>query len=146
MNTNIFEMYPSKKEGVPYEQYLEFGGIINKKDFTSALTRAGNTSSIDNIIKTHGEVIARIANIQLQNTEETTDPRIVLYAILRNDVREEGVEYHHDNMGDQRLFAEALRMLGDTDSLNKMIEAYPNISFGDIPKKEAAEEETRKAA
>ena len=30
-------------------------------------------------------------------------------------------------MSDQKLFAEALRMLGDADSLKKLIEAHPNI-------------------
>ena len=59
------------------------------------------------------------------------DSKIILYGILRGDVRPEGVEYHHDEMSDQRLFAEALRMLGDAESLDKMIEAYPNISLGD---------------
>jgi hypothetical protein len=138
--TNIFELYPSKRKGVSYAEYQEQGGIINGEDFISALSRTEKTKTIDKMLKTHAEVIARVANIELQSTEEMTDPRIVLYAILRNDVREEEVEYHHDNMSDQRLFAEALRMLGDTESLNKMIEAYPNISFGDIPKKKQEEE------
>ena len=29
----------------------------------------------------------------------------------------------------QRIFGEVLRMLGDADSLDKLIKTYPNISF-----------------
>jgi len=150
MNSNIIEMNPNKEEGGgAYNQYRELGGIINEQDYKSALTRAENAPTFDKTLKIQAEVIARFAKIELQNTEDVIDPRIILYGILRNDVRPEGVEHHHDEMSDQRLFVEALRMLGDTESLNKMIEAYPNISFGSHQKEEKEEinkEESRKVA
>jgi hypothetical protein len=70
----------------------------------------------------------------LRNTENTIDQRTILYATLRSDVAPKEVEHHHSQMSDQRLFAEVLRMLGDVESLDKMIEAYPNISLGDYGK------------
>ena len=39
------------------------------------------------------------------------------------------VEHHHDLMYDQQILVEALRMLGDAKSVDKMIATYPNISF-----------------
>ncbi|MEK6817382.1 MAG: hypothetical protein AABX80_01145 [Nanoarchaeota archaeon] len=48
---------------------------------------------------------------------------------MRADIRPEKVRHHHSQMCDQRLFAEALRMLGNVDALNKLIRAHPHISF-----------------
>lgn len=116
-----------------YQRYLELGGIINENDFESALDRIG--SALDrkepsvraSISKAIG--IAEYAGIELRNPEGDFDPRVVLYVILRNDVRPEGVRYHHSQMSDQRIFGEVLRMLGDAASLDKLIKAFPNISF-----------------
>ena len=75
------------------------------------------------------EFIAEYSGIKLHNTKNDPDPRTILYIILRIDAKPTEVEYHHSQMGDQRLFAEVLRMLEDADSLQKLIEAHPNISF-----------------
>ena len=128
---------------------MESGGIINEKDYESALTRAKNTTTLDKTLIKQAEGIAKFAGIELNNTEDVIDQRIILYGILRRDVRPEGVKRHHDEMGDEHIFAEALRMFGDVDSLKKLIEAYkkvnPNMSFK-YPEEEVHEEEEKRAA
>lgn len=134
-----------------HRRYLELGGIINENDFESALDRMGPErdhegsqrasvsygvgSALDrkepsvraSISQAIG--IAEYAGIELSGPEDGFDPRVVLYVILRSDVRPEGVKYHHSQMSDQRIFGEVLRMLEDAASLDKLIRAYPNISF-----------------
>jgi hypothetical protein len=118
-----------------YQHYLELGGVINEKDYQSALDRMHNARVLDrknpqissSILQVMG--IARHAEIKLNDLEDASDPRIVLYVILRNDIKPEDVEYHHSQMSDQRIFGEVLRTLGDADSLDKLIKTYPNISF-----------------
>ena len=112
-----------------YRQYRELGGIINEQDYDSALLRAGNTTTLDKTRAAQAENIARFAGIELHNTKDHLDPITVLYGILRADIRPEKVRHHHSQMSDQRLFAEALRMLGNIDALNKLIWAHPHISF-----------------
>lgn len=117
------------KENNCYQQYQKLGGIINEKDYDSILAKAEDTTALNIPLIKQSEGIAEFAGIELHNTKDTIDPRTILYGILRTDTKPKEVQYHHSQMCDQRLFAEALRMLGDTDSLRKVIEAYPNISF-----------------
>lgn len=111
-----------------YQRYVELGGIINEKDYQSALTRSKHTTILNKTSIVQAEVIANRSGIVLHNSKDSLDPRTILYGILRSDTAPEP-KYHHSQMSDQRLFAETLRMLGDADSLEKLIEAYPNISF-----------------
>lgn len=133
MSKHLFERGPigpdNTKDKKSYHQYWELGGIINEKDYKNALARAKNTTTIDKIQIKQAKGIAKFAGIELHNTENAIDPRIILYGILRSDVAPMEVTSHHSQMSDQCLFVEALRMLGDVESLNKMIRAYPNISF-----------------
>src|SRR3989344_5550146 len=97
-------------EGKSYQRYLELGGIINEQD---------NNDVPD---KNHiGQVrmMADVAGIGLLMRTET-DPRVILYSILRSDIRPKDVEHHHSQMSDWRLFAEVLRMLEDMDAFNKL--------------------------
>lgn len=118
-----------------YQRYLELGGIINEKDYQNTIDRMNKTHTFnrtDPRVRNkiwQAEGMARYARIELNNSEDDLDPKIVLYVILRSDVRPEGVEYHHSQMSDQCIFGEVLRMLGDADSLDKLVRAYPNISF-----------------
>lgn len=124
----------TKKEGAgdapenTYERYKSLGGIINEKDYQSALDRAKHTTTFDLTLITQTETVARAGGILLHNAENSLDPRTILYGILRRDTNPEA-KYHHSSMSDQRLFAEVLRMLGDTDSLQKLIQAHSHISF-----------------
>ncbi len=117
------------KEDNPYGRYLESGGIINEKDYESALVRTKNATAPTIMLIRQAERIAEFAGIKLYHAENSLDQRTILYGILRADTGPEGLEHHHDQMSDQRLFAEALRMLGDADSLDKLINAYPHSSF-----------------
>lgn len=128
-----------------YHRYWELGGIINEKDYESALTRAENTTALNKTQIMQAEGIAKFAGIELHNTKDTVDQRIILYGILRSDDKPKEVKDHHSQMSDQRIFAESLRMLGDIDSLNKLIKAYPNISFK-YHEEEEGEKEYKKAA
>ncbi len=123
------ESFSSQDEN-SYQHYTEIGGIINEKDYQRVLTRSKHTTTLNKFSIAQAEGIARISGIVLHNSKDSLDPRTIVYGILRSDTKsKEEAEYHHSDMSDQRLFAEALRMLGDTDSLEKLIVAHPNISF-----------------
>lgn len=112
-----------------YAIYRALGGIINEEDCKSALERAAKASpDTFKAAKEQAIVIAKIAGIELDG--RSADKRVILYGILRNDVADNAeTTHHHSQMGDQRLFAEALRMLGDAGSLKKLIAAFPNIDL-----------------
>ena len=110
-----------------YQRYRELGGIIYEKNYQRALDRARHTVTLDNEkLVGQAEFIAGKSGFTLHNSRGALDQRTILYGILRTDANP-GVKYHHSQMGDQQLFAEALKMLEDEGSLKKLIEAHPNI-------------------
>jgi len=111
-----------------YDKYRELGGIINKADYESALNREPESDHKNRQYMKAAENIAEFAGIPLKSTEDDADPRIKRFAILRSYQKPGGTN-HHGQMNDQRLFAEALRIQGDNDALEKLIKAYPNINF-----------------
>ena len=118
-----------------YQRYSELGGIINEEDYKNAVDRMENTHTLDmndpgvkaSVAQVKG--MARRAEINMDDSGSEIDPKIILYAKLRLDAKPADVKYHHSQMGDQQIFGEVLRMLGDAESLDKLIKAYPNISF-----------------
>lgn len=118
-----------------YQRYLELGGIINENDCQSALDRMNSAHALDRkdpqVIDSIRQVVdmARYVKIKLNDSEDVLDPMVVLYVILRLDTKPKDVKYHHSQMSDQRIFGEVLRMVGDADSFDKLVKAYPNISF-----------------
>ena len=107
-------------EKYTYQQYVHLGGIINEKDYNSALSRL-QIAEEENEIQNESQIkqaenMAKSAGIELSDQD---DPRVKLYSILRSDTKPEKQEYHHQNMGDRRLFSEALRMLQDTMAFDK---------------------------
>jgi len=120
---------------ISYRCYMKLGGIINEADYQSAIDRMRGACALDRrepqIINSimQVKVMARYSGIALSDSEDASDPRIALYVILRGDIRPTGVKYHHDQMCDQRIFGEVLRMLGDTDSFEKLVKTHPHISF-----------------
>ncbi len=135
MSREIFEKETADIVENNYQRYLGLGGIINENDYQSALDRMNSVHTLDRkdpqVIDSIRQVVdmARYAKIILSDLKDVLDPRVVLYVILRLDTKPEDVEYHHSQMSDQRIFGEVLRMLGDASSLDKLIKAYPNISF-----------------
>ncbi len=115
-------------EQISYEEYKKIGGILNRKDYERALFRAKELKTVNKAHIAQVENTARFAGIELKYPEGGYDPRIALYAVLRADENPEPKsEDHHSELSDQRLFAEVLRMLGDTESLRKLIYTHPNI-------------------
>jgi hypothetical protein len=112
------------KSNYGYEEYKALGGIINEVDYARAIKKAEETASADEMSFQQARVLARSAEIEIL---ENNDPRVVLYSILRNDQNISGAEYHHSQMSDQKLFAEALRISGDEESLGKFTDALPHI-------------------
>lgn len=128
-DTRTDQKKDAPRENDLYAEYQKIGGIINMKDYESAYRRSIETITVSDAYRNQAEAIAKFAGIELQNTKGAVDPRVKLYAVLRGDEKPEGVKEHHAQMSDQRLFAEVLRMLGDTDALEKLTSAYPNIAF-----------------
>ena len=121
-------MHEAPREHEEYQRYQELGGIINEKDYESALLRSKNAVAPSRSVVRQAKFIAETAGIALAS-ETSADKRVILYGILRTDSKPTDIKYHHSQMSDQRLFAEALRMVGDADSLHKLLAAFPNISF-----------------
>ena len=128
MKDESFEMRPDiqRQTGEAYSKYQELGGIINEEDCKNAWARAEKATAFIKSLIGQAKEIARYAGIILDNSDGV-DPKVKLYAVLRADNKPEDVKHHHSQMSDQRLFAEALRMLGDTDALNKLVDAYHKV-------------------
>ncbi|KKT41116.1 hypothetical protein A2W54_03755 [Candidatus Giovannonibacteria bacterium RIFCSPHIGHO2_02_43_13] len=118
----------TEKNADTYDKYRELGGIINRADYEDALHKEMAASKESGEFVIEAGAIARHAGIELENEKGTVDPRAKLFAVLRS-YQKPGGNNHHGQMGDQHLFAEALRMLGDSDALEKLIKAYPNMDF-----------------
>ena len=121
------EKTADQQEKISYARYKELSGIINEMDFLNARRRTRETITGSNKDLTEIETIAKVAGIELHNTKKAVDDRVKLYSVLRGDDKPKDVENHHAQMGDVRLFAEVLRMEGDTDSLDKLIDAYHKV-------------------
>lgn len=118
-------MHEAIQENNPYQRYKEIGGIINEKEYESSLARSRDTTiTPEKTLMKEAELIAEFAGIELHNTKDVIDQRTILYGILRADTKPEETKHHHSQMSDQRLFAEVLRMLGDTNALRKLIGIY----------------------
>lgn len=113
---------------IGYRRYQELGGSISKHDYHDVLAKAGQTTSLGERLVAQAELVARVAKVPLDNSEGHLDEITILYGVLRTDLNP-GTRYFQSQMCDQRLFAEVLKMLGHSDWLEKVINAYPNICF-----------------
>ncbi|KKU53091.1 MAG: hypothetical protein UX74_C0005G0025 [Parcubacteria group bacterium GW2011_GWA2_47_10b] len=112
---------PENAERNGYELYRGAGGIIDdENDYNSALEHAKNMKMINKHMIEQAGLISQISDIVLSPLQEA------LYSVLREDTNL-AKKYHYNQKGDQFLFAEVLRMLGDTESLKKVMDAHPNI-------------------
>ena len=107
-----------------YKEYKALGGILDEMEYQDVLGRIDSSRNIPPYSPTslQAEVMAKFAGITL--SPET----VALYGVLRNDVKPDpDTEEHYSTLNDQKLFAEALRMVGDKDSLATFIEKHPHI-------------------
>ncbi|MDO8664259.1 MAG: hypothetical protein Q7K44_01780 [Candidatus Liptonbacteria bacterium] len=117
-------MHENTEEKTPYQKYRESGGILNETDYMDGIKTATSLREPEMVlnrqVQLQAKEMAKFANLNLDDN----DKAIVLYGILRTDTNPDKKEYHHSQMSDQSLFMEALRMSEDTDSADKLIEAY----------------------
>ncbi|PIR83727.1 hypothetical protein COU18_03575 [Candidatus Kaiserbacteria bacterium CG10_big_fil_rev_8_21_14_0_10_51_14] len=134
---------PGEEAG--YQKYCDVDGKIDKKTYVHALREAETETSPDlskvrepgpdHVKQTRIEQVLGIVNetnrvqekkgekgivLHVHDIQGKLDLRIRLYLVLQDA---------EHTVSDQYLFAEALRMAGDKESLDKLIAAYPNISF-----------------
>lgn len=115
-------------ENSTYAVYCRLGGIINEKDYTIIFERAILTQPNESTsAKNQAMMIIKRADLNLDT--EYTEKLVTLYSVLRNDTCPDEAKHHHCQMSDQRLLAEALRMMEDANSLQKLVVAFPNIDF-----------------
>ena len=110
-----------------YEEYHKLGGIINEGVYRSAMERAGDPATLpDETLVIQAKNIARVSGMHF--TKDELREVIALYGVLRNDL-DPGAEFHHGQMSDERLVAEALRMLNHPGQLKKLMGTYPHQSM-----------------
>jgi len=109
-----------------YERYLERGGILNEVDYQRVMEKTRQAVQLRQSLILQAEQIAKCSGVVLNNFPQQPDEVTILYGVLRTDEKP-GAENHHGQMSDQRLFAEALKMLDRLGLLVKVMETYPNI-------------------
>ena len=113
----INNMPSIEQEKDRYELYLKLGGVSKRKNYRSALHEAETITPSESSMM-QAENMAQRAKIELQ--KDGIGHVVRLYAALRGNER-------YAQESDQKVFAEALRMLGDSDSLKKLTEANIEI-------------------
>ena len=110
-----------------YEEYKNLGGILSPKEYEDVLKLAkeGKEAPSNSLSSEAATSMARVAGIAL--SPET----ITLYEILSEERSELAKE--REEMSDQKLLAEALRIVGNKSSLDKFIEKNP-VVFGQAEK------------
>ena len=107
--------------GTSYDDYLRLGGIINERDYISALERAERVREVGPYqaaqVRQMGEVVGTPFDEQV----------VRLYGVLRTDQKPPGVQHHHSQMTDQGLLWQVLEMLNRQYEIVGMFMAYPNI-------------------
>jgi len=121
------ETHPNE-ESVPvvrgYENYKASGGILSQAEYQSVLERAADSKNVPSV-STEAQ-----ATHMAQASEIVLSPETVtIYGILRHDEKPSpDTKGHYSALSDQKLLAEALRLVGDERPLTTFIEKYPHIS------------------
>lgn len=121
--------FPRKAEvGTPeetertYEAYRTSGGILNQEQYKEVLMRVAEGAE-----DTRSHHIADQASSMAKASGITLSPEIVaIYGVLRHGNPGEKREDYRE-LSDQHLLAEALRIVGDTSSLNVFVGIHPHI-------------------
>ena len=116
-----------------YAGYAALDGRIDEVNYTRVMKKVRENESIgavDGFAIDQTKITADISGISLDaiRNETGVDPRTI-YGILRRDIRPPGTEYHHDQMSDQQLLVEALRMLEQESAVSAVIKRHPHIQF-----------------
>lgn len=131
-----------------YARYKSLGGVIDKGACQDIWTEAAGITYVDKALSLQADHYALESGVPLWKADpfdkvkvvwksgiwvtlysaDQVDDATVLYGVLRSGINPEP-EFHHSQMCDQRLFAEALRMLGRRPEIKRVIAAYPNIHF-----------------
>jgi hypothetical protein len=113
-----------------YDKYQKLGGIFERSVFDELLVRAKKDASKSELYTSHIKMIVWTSGIELDCSHDSDDERIVLYTLLRIDSYEDLEAQNNPSCwSDQRVFAEVLLMVADVDSLEKLKQAHPHISF-----------------
>jgi hypothetical protein len=116
-----FRRKESPEEG-NYEQYKALGGTLSQEEYQDVLKRAEEGRNIYSRWSKDANSMARAAEITL--SPET----VTLYGILR-DEKPDPAKEHYSELNDQKLLAEALRIVGDESSLGMFIKKFTPTVF-----------------
>ena len=117
-----------------YKKYLESSWLINEAACEEALRRATDDVEFNKLDSHSKEFCAKQAKMIADVSGITLDSEVLcLYTVLRTDyVAKTEVEHHHSGLSDQKLFAEALRILGHKDALDKVMLAHQETVFREL--------------
>src|SRR3989344_4961252 len=113
-----------------YEKYQSLGVFLSEADFANVLALVKEETSVDPNSLRQAESRAKAAGITLESRGNGIDPRAALYGALHYLLRAapgQDIKKYSRRLDDQSLFAEALRIQGDTGSLAKFSEMHPGI-------------------
>lgn len=108
--------------GRKYEEYMASRGILNQEQYLDVLNLAahGGDVSSESLSPGHAKFMAENAGISL------SPEAVSIYQILR-DKKPDSANQNFSGLSDQELLAEALHIVGDTDSRNAFEKKYPHI-------------------
>jgi len=111
---------PAEEKESDYANYKTLGGILNQEDYQNVLMSIVENAPLNPAWSRHAHLMAKTAGITL--SPET----VTIYGILRGEKPDPRKE-HFSEMSDHKLLAEALRIVGNTDSLITFVAKYPHI-------------------
>ncbi|GEM_PF-2510364 len=107
-----------------YKEYKALGGILDEMEYQDILGRIDSVRNtpLNSSTPLQAKSMASAAGITL--SPET----IALYGVLRHyEEPNPDAKEHYSTLNDQKVLAEALRLVGDKDSLATFIETHPHI-------------------
>ncbi len=115
----LHDEYAKKYE---YKEYRKLGGALSQEEYENVLKRSadGKYAPSSSLWQGHANFMAEATGITL------TPEAVVIYGILRSE-NPDPIKEHFSEMSDQKLLAEALRIVGDKISLDIFIEKLPHI-------------------
>lgn len=110
-----FKTEAQNKSFLSFQDYWANGGTLNEEVYETVLDEASQNHPINEITQTNFNSLVRNSNLMLKDQISTAN----LYNVLRRDVV---------GGSDQKILAEALKMAGDMDALDQLVEFRKHIS------------------